>query len=140
MFNILNMIKNILFSFFTKKEPDIDIVWPFFIELTQTEYEAHPDYNLTEEEIFELKKSDCEDRAMALAKYMIDKGFTNIRILQLSWEPDKPGHMALLYNNKVFDATASKQGKYIYFNYDHDIYIQEFKFQRIITSPYNGGN
>ena len=139
MFNILNIIKNILFSFFTKKEPIIDILWPFFIELTQTEYEAHPDTNYTTPEIFNTNKSDCEDRTMALAKYMIDKGFTNIRILHLSWEPDKPGHMAVLYLNKVFDATASKQDKYIYFNYDHDLYIQEFKFQRIIISPYTGG-
>jgi hypothetical protein len=139
---MFNFLKTLLSSFFLKnKEPKINTIKPFFDKLTRTEYEAHPNFNYTLEEIFKYNKSDCEDRTLALAKHMHDNGFKNIRILHLSWEQEKPGHTAILYQNKVFDATATnKEDKYVYFNYDYDLYILEFKFKIIINSHYREGD
>ncbi|MDO9158020.1 MAG: hypothetical protein Q7U45_01080, partial [Burkholderiaceae bacterium] len=77
--NLFNLFLNFLNQLFSPKtpkpeKPDINLIKPFFIKLTQTEYEAHPDFNYNTNEIFCYNKSDCEDRTMALAHYMKSKG------------------------------------------------------------------
>lgn len=135
---MFNFLKTLLSSFFLKnKEPKINTIKPFFDKLTRTEYEAHPNFNYMLDEIFKYNKSDCEDRTLALAEYMSDKGFKDIKILHLSWDQDKPGHMSLSWNGKVFDATAKDKDKgYIFFNYDYEEYIRLFKFNIIVTNTY----
>lgn len=120
-------------------EPDIYEAKPFFDKLTATGYEAHPDKNYTLEEIFKYNKSDCEDRTQAMARFMRDKGFRNIKIMWCFWDPDKPGHQCLEYKGKVIDATAANQaGEFIFFNYDKDAYIHAFGFKIIFMKSYLG--
>lgn len=110
----------------------------YYQQLTNEPYAEHPNVNLEPSTILtDGQGSDCEDRSYSLAWKAKQLGYTNIRIVSLYWDYHDYGHMAVLLNGRIWDATGTnKNGEYKYHDYDFQEYIDAFGFKSYVINPY----
>lgn len=110
----------------------------YYQQLTNEPYTEHPNVKLEPSTILtDGQGSDCEDRSYSLAWKAKQLGYTNIRIVSLYWDYHDYGHMAVIIDGKVWDATGTnKNGEYKYYDYDFQEYIDAFGFKSYVINPY----
>jgi len=83
-----------------------ELIRAYYDRLLGLGFEVHQGYDLTEDELFKQGRGDCQDRSLALARYMIRIGCTGVQLLYMkSIDPDEAGHVAVLHDGYVYDPT-----------------------------------
>jgi len=115
-----------------------DNLYQYFKALSLEHYEAHPFYTLDSDNIlFDNKPSDCQDRAYALADYAKNELYLKPKFLwQLWWKKVLTSHVCCLFEDRVWDATWTRNGKPDYWDYNIDSYLQDGRADLHLITPY----
>lgn len=109
MISFLQYIIDNLLGFINRRKSGCcreELIRAYYNRLMALEFEVHSDYNLSEDELFQHGHGDCEDRSLALARYMIRIGCQDVQLLYMrNVDPDQAGHLAVLHDGYVYDPT-----------------------------------